>query len=236
MRIALCDDDCAILAFLSQRIQDYCDREHLAVELDCFSGGEELLASPHSYEIIFMDIYMAGMTGMEAARALASGKSCQIIFITTSREHAVEAFSLNAIHYLLKPLTTEGVEEALKRGLSHLREKPAKVIELKNGQGTVPVPLSGIVYVEVIDKISNVYTQRGVIRVYTPLDAICEQLDDSFLRVQRSFAVNMHFVESFLFDRVVLRGGVEITLSRSNRAALKTSYQQFLFQLARGNS
>ena len=70
-------------------------------------------------------------------------------------------------------------------------------------------------------------------RTYTSLDALFEQLDDAFLRAQRSYVVNMRFVESFLFDRVILAGGTEIMLSRSNRTELKRQYQSFLFRLAR---
>lgn len=233
MRIALCDDDPAMCALLSERIQAYCGEARLALQLDRFPCAEALLASAQSYEIIFLDIYMAGMTGMEAAHALAPRKECQIVFITTSREHALEAFSVNAAHYLVKPLAEGDVEEAMERCLANLGKRPVQIITLKNSLGTVPVPLPSIVYMEVCDKVLSVYTEHGAIRVYTPLDAICEQLDDTFLRVQRSFVVNMRCIESFLPDRVVLRSGVVITLSRVNRTELKNKYQQFLFRLAR---
>ncbi|MEG1241161.1 MAG: LytTR family DNA-binding domain-containing protein, partial [Oscillospiraceae bacterium] len=76
---------------------------------------------------------------------------------------------------------------------------------------------------------------KGCLQTYTALDTLLAQLDSSFLRVQRSFIINMNFVESFLSDRVMLRDGTEIVLSRNNRGNLKKAYQQFLFDLARRN-
>ncbi len=84
-------------------------------------------------------------------------------------------------------------------------------------------------------KLCLIHTEKNEFRTYTSLDALFEQLDDSFLRLQRSYVVNMNFIESFLFDRVILKNNMEIMLSRSNRSEMKKQYQSFLFQMARGD-
>ncbi|MEG0780747.1 MAG: LytTR family DNA-binding domain-containing protein [Oscillospiraceae bacterium] len=233
MRIALCDDEAEELARLEKLVRADCCQRQLPIQLDCFLDGETLLAAGE-YDIAFLDICMQGMDGMAAARQLPD---CQLVFTTTSPEYAVEAFGLNAAHYLLKPLTAEAVTEAMARCLARMEEPPARIIEMKTNAGLVPLPMSHIVYAEVFNKVSVIHTEQNELQTYTSLDALLEQLDgESFLKVQRSFVVNLHYVESFLADRVVLRGGTEIMLSRSNRGELKKKYQQFLFHLARGTA
>lgn len=234
MRIALCDDEKDALESLQAHINTYCTKENLEVQLDFFSSGEDFLSSAQQYDIIFMDIYLTGISGTDAVRELGGDATRHVVFTTTSREHAVEAFGLNAVHYLIKPLTEENVADALSRCLARMNALLEKILEVKSVQGIVPVSMCNIMYAEVFNKVSIVHTHKSDIETYTPLDALAELMDDScFLKVQRSFVVNMNFIESFLFDRVILQNGVEIMLSRGNRQELKRKYQQFLFDLAR---
>lgn len=234
MRIALCDDDESALNILKLHIYSFYTRAILAVQIDCFYSGEEYLSTNGLYDIVFMDIYLPGISGTDVIRETGKGKSHQVVFTTTSREHAVEAFALNAAHYLVKPLTEENIAEALSRCLKRMNAFPTKILEIKTAGGVVPISMSCIIFVEVFNKVSIIHTAKNDIQTYSSLDAIFELLDDNcFLKVQRSFVVNMHYIESFFSDRVVLQNGMEIMLSRSNRAELKNSYQQFLFDLAR---
>ncbi|MEG1578597.1 MAG: LytTR family DNA-binding domain-containing protein [Oscillospiraceae bacterium] len=235
MRIALCDDEPEALAVLGQFLQTYCQANHLPAELDAFASGEELLRSPNIFQIAFLDICMAGMDGIAVAKALAARGNCLVVFTTSSPDYAISAYNVRAVHYLMKPLTQAGVDEAMGRCLSVQRDLPERVIMIKSNQTILPVTMASILYIEVCDKISTVHTDKGCLQTYTALDTLLAQLDSSFLRVQRSFIINMNFVESFLSDRVMLRDGTEIVLSRNNRGNLKKAYQQFLFDLARRN-
>lgn len=233
MRIALCDDETVSRQALQELVRAFGDAQKLEFEIDTFSSGEDFLTSAQEYDIVFMDIYLTGISGMETVERLGGSEWCQVVFTTTSREHAIEAFGLNAAHYLVKPLTAQAVAEALERCLSRLGQSPGKALTVKTGQGTVSVPMDKIIYIEVLDKLCTVHTAKNAFQTYASLDALYEQLDGSFLRVQRSFVVNMGFIESFLFDRVVMQGGTEIMLSRNNKPVLKKQYQDYLFHLAR---
>lgn len=180
-----------------------------------------------------MDIYLGGINGIETARNVSRTGRERLIFTTASREHALEAFALNAVHYLLKPLTKNAVREALRRCLpGHETEHP-KLLKIKTRQDTLPIPMDNIVYIEVFNKICTIHTKKSSFQTYTSLDALFELLDESsFIRAQRSFIVNMKYIESFYFDHIILQGGKEIVLSRSSRAELKNQYRQFLFHLA----
>ena len=190
--------------------------------------------TPPPIDIIFMDIYLGGINGVEAARDISRAGRGRFIFTTASREYALEAFALNAAHYLLKPLTKNAVREALGRCLPKREDEHPKLLEIKTRQGIVPIPMDNIVYIEVLNKICTVHTEKNSFQTYISLDALSELLDStSFIRAQRSFIVNMKYIESFYFDHIVMQGGKEIVLSRSSRTELKNQYQQFLFHLAR---
>lgn len=236
MWIALCEDETDSRCGLARLIQSFCEARELAVEIDAFSCGEDFLASAREYDIVFMDVYLTGMSGVEAVKRLHGAASRQIVFTTSSREHAIEAFGLNAAHYLVKPLTAQAVAQAMERCLDRLGKNPGKYLLVKTERGIIPVPMEQIVYIEVSNKLSTIHTTKNDLQTYTSLDALFEQLDGSFLRAQRSYVVNMNFIESISADRVVLRDGTQIPLSRSNRAELKGQYQKFLFDLARRDS
>lgn len=179
-----------------------------------------------------MDIYMDGLSGTETIRRL--GGDPQVVFITASREHAIEAFGLGATHYLLKPLEQSAVWEAMDRCLSRLGETAQPVLHIQNNQGNIFIPTTQIDYIEVYNKLCIVHTDQQQFQTYTPLNTLFEQLDNhQFLRPQRSFVVNMEYIASFLSNKLILKDGTEISLSRNNRNELKLQYQRFLFDLTR---
>ena len=233
MYIALCDDEKGALLMLQDIVRSFCNARGLDAGIDLFPSGEDFLLSSRKYDVVFMDIYLPGINGLDAVGQYR--RRGQIVFTTISEDHAVKAFGLNATHYLVKPLTVEAVTEAMERCLVRLGKVLETTIMVKTNQRTVSVQMKQIQFIEVFNKLCLIHTEKNEFRTYTSLDALFEQLDDSFLRLQRSYVVNMNFIESFLFDRVILKNNMEIMLSRSNRSEMKKQYQSFLFQMARGD-
>ncbi|MCM1254486.1 MAG: LytTR family DNA-binding domain-containing protein [Clostridium sp.] len=235
LNIAICDDEKSDREILLSYIHAACTALHIKEQTIVFSSGEDFLDAYKNtpFDIVFMDIYMDGINGMETILDACRTQPCQFVFTTASSEHALEAFSLNAAHYLLKPLNRDLVREALKRCLIRLPQADVKVLEVKTLQGIIPISMDSIIYIEVSNNVCTIHTKKNSVQTYMSLAALYELLDDAcFIRVQRSFVVNMHFIDSFFFDHIVLQNGKEITLSRLNRADLKQQYQQFLFRLA----
>lgn len=236
LNIAICDDDpmeCKLL----ERILSNCLRnvEH-SFRIEQYHDGTSYLEAckVRLFDIVFMDIFLTDLNGIEAVRQARHDNGSQFVFTTTSRDHAVEAFSLNAAHYLLKPVTEPDIMEALDRCLARMEQKPSSYLNIKTSQGQVPVPTDNIIYIEVHNKLSVIHTGKNEFSTYSSLDTLYELLDEAyFMRAQRSFIVNMYYIEAFHYDHVLLKGGKEIVLSRNNRTDLKKKYQQFLFSLAR---
>lgn len=236
LKIAVCEDNEEDCRNLNSMLNTFLDIHNIKAEITLFPCGEDFLAA-HShkpFDIIFMDIYLSGMNGTKAAKIAGSQSAVQTIFTTSSQEHAIEAFRLNASHYLVKPLTYEDIAEAMERCLAKTGTPASKYLEVKTLRSTISIPVDNIIYIEVFNKICLIHTEKNEFQTYSSLDTIFELLDsDTFMRAQRSFIVNMNFIDSFYFDHIILSNGKDIVLSRNNRGELKKQYQQFLFDLAR---
>ena len=236
IKIAVCEDNPEDYKNLKAMIHVFLENHNIKADIASFSSGEDFLTShtDRHYDIVFMDVYLTGSNGVETAVTACSQSPVQTIFTTTSLEHAIDAFNVNATHYLVKPLTSEAVTEAMERCLLRMGIKYSEHLDIKTSRGTVSIPADHIVYIEVFNKVFLIHTEKNSFQTYSSLDAIFELLDSkTFMRAQRSYIVNMNFIESFYFDHIILSDGKDIVLSRNNRTELKDQYQQFLFRLAR---
>lgn len=230
LNIAVCEDNENDSTRLSECLSKVCGELDITANIDLFLSGETFLAAceKNKYHIAFMDVCLGGITGIEAAKSLKAPP--RLVFTTSAAEYAVQAFGLNAEHYLLKPVTLEMVTEALKRCIDAFSAKSAQTLAVKTGKSITRIPMAEIMYIEVTNKVCSIYTENRVYKTCAALNSLLECLDGTlFMRAQKSYAVNMDFIECFYYDRIVMRGGLEITLSRNNRTELKNQYRQFLF-------
>lgn len=241
-RIAICDDDQRDLSEFSSHILHYCREREIDIDLKCFHGAQELLETITRFDIIFIDIYLKDANGLKIIEQVRQKISdTLVVFITSSREFAVDAFRVNALHYLVKPLSPSDLEGALERCFAMLQAPGLtaggpKTLTVKIIKEPIPavIRMHDLLYIEVFRKISVLHTKKSEFETYASLNSIYEQLDDSFLRVQRSFIINMNAIEALTGEYVLLTGGVHIPVSRKNRVSIKQQYQDFLFHKARG--
>jgi two-component system, LytTR family, response regulator len=190
-------------------------------------------------DLVLMDIHMPGMTGLEVMRALASDATVempQIIFTTAYDEHALTAFELHAVDYLLKPFTQERFAEAVTHALhlhgnggdampaleaaaSALPERLTRVLVRDRG-GIVPVQVDDIEHLKSDTKYTAITSKGRSHLVRLPITAFEQRLDTQrFLKVNRSCIVNLDFVEAMTPDDssqyvIRLRDGSSVTASR----------------------
>jgi DNA-binding LytR/AlgR family response regulator len=213
----------------------YRDEQRIDLETQVFPNAEELLAAyePGHFHILFLDIYMDGMTGIDAAHQIRGmDEECALIFTTTSDSHAVEGFSLRAAHYLIKPVSYEAFCEAMERCSSRIREF-ARCVDIQDGRGTVRVRMRDIMYAEVFRNVCILHTTSGDIRARIAIDALEEALGGPpFLRCHRSFLVNLRRAEAISNGAFVLEGGGEALISKRLAAEARKSWRDFCARLA----
>ena len=195
LQIAVCEDASADTA----RLVEHIENSGVPSEVSCFESGEELLRSfrAERYDVIFMDIYMGGETGVNVAEKIRKAdKRVTLVFTTNSLDHTLESYRLKAVSYLEKPLLAEDVKEALELTLARRRARAAVAITMEGGRNA-EVPLDGILFFEHQGHVVTVHTTAGVLRTHQAarLDEIEKRLPSPpFLRCHRSFIVNLNHV------------------------------------------
>ena len=233
MNLAICDDIDKDREHIKELLLRYLSQHDITAHTYTFSSGEEFLSSSGiTFDAVFMDIFMGSVNGLETAK-LYPDKKCRFIFITTSPDFALNAFSVNVVHYLLKPVTYEGVAEAMRRCFPSL-SAPGPVIHIKQKRLTVPIYQNEIIHAEVFGNNLVIHTTQKDIEVRMPLKTFYEQLDSAvFIRPQRSHIINMNYIEEIAADNIRLPNDAVIYISREQMSEIRKKYETFLFNKIR---
>lgn len=211
------------------KVKQYLKKINIEVQICCFTSGEELVYSNKYFDIIVMDIKMNGINGMEAVRLLRSkGKNSQVIFVTFSKEYVFEAFDVDAIHYLLKPVTDEDLFLALDKAIGKTEQKDSQTITISKGSTIQIIPIRDILFCEAVDHKIYINTTRGKIDYYGKMDTLQKQLDNRFFRCHRSYIVNMNFVSGKEQDSIRMTNGEKVLVSRRKRQAFTQQLLAFI--------
>lgn len=227
-RLAICDDEQADVVYLQSLLEKWAESTRAALKIERYSSAEAFLfqyEEDKDFDLLLLDIEMGEMSGLELARKIRQeNRAVQIIFITGYMEYIAEGYDVEALHYLLKPVTAEKLFTVLDRAAERLKSKEKELCLALPGT-VVRIPFHEIRYLEVQ---RNYVTVHGA-EAYTvkkTLNELEEELDESFCRTGRSYIVNLLFVKRITKAQVVLKDGKEIPLSRNfyekmNRAMIQ---------------
>ena len=228
MRIAVCDDAFGEQEQFEQALRGW---DPTRVTEKFFNGAALLEAAKGTpaFDIAFIDIYLPGEDGVEIARALKkTSPETKIVFVTTSESHAVSAFSLGALHYLVKPVTTDGIIEAFRR-LADVRTRQRETLSFSVGGGVCTVYLSQICSLESGNHNVEVARDDGRrLKTRTPLYELEQRSGRRFLKINRGVIVNMDHIERMETDRCILRNGSRFFLAVRERSAICAAYSDYL--------
>ena len=234
MKIAVCDDREDDRKRIIDFLQEYADKNELYPEIEEFTSGEEFLSTDISvYVLVFMDIFMDGINGMETAKKLLARNSrIQIVFQSTSTEFAVEAFDVEALHYMIKPVNKEKVFGILDRFMESISS--LRTVRVKIGRMEEDVYLDDILYVEADGKKSNIHTKKGRISVSMPVAELAEILPKKeFCRPIRWALVSLKEVVAIPTDVLKLSDGTEIGISRMKRKEIQEAFADYSWRNTR---
>ncbi|WP_175412098.1 LytTR family DNA-binding domain-containing protein [Streptomyces sp. TRM64462] len=195
--------------------------------------GRALEAGPDgddAIDVVFLDIHMAGLTGLDVARLLAGfARPPLVVFVTAHEGFAVQAFDLKAVDYLLKPVRRERLAEAVRR-VSDLAEPAptgtvAEQIPVELGGVTRFVPVDDIAYVEAQGDYARLHTDDGSHLVRIPLSTLEERwAARGFVRIHRSHLVALGRIDELRLDggaTTVRVGSAELSVSRRHARQLR---------------
>ena len=231
MRIAICEDRADEAARLQSMLERWIEIQQLQADIAVFESGEVLLAAfePGEFQIVFMDIYLGGQSGVETCRAIRKRDGeCALILTTSSPDHGLDGFAVGAAHYLIKPIRPDALDEALRR-CRHLLEGHGRVLEVSINRSQLAIPLRSILCIEVFGNNCVVHTQTQRHTVYATLESLRDQLDPAvFLRCHRSYVVNLVHVSGLDEQGFVLRDGGLVPVGRTLRATARQAWDGFI--------
>ena len=236
LQIAICDDLEEERVILSRMLRNYARRQGLSLQVHFFVSGEELLQSvrrANACQVLFLDIYMPGISGVETARRLrAAGYGASIVFATTSTDHGVDSFEVRASDYLVKPFRQEEVDRALDWCLEHMPE-PLRSLSVYAEGETQEFPLASVLYIEVLGHQSHIHTLRQTVVVRKSLDNLERAVDSpDFFRCHRSFLVNLNHAERIESSDFLMSDGARIPISSANLPRARDTFLDWVYRKA----
>ena len=217
IKFAICDDEPAMARELASYLARYLEEHEVtAYSVSSFSSGRALLEAADGFDVIFLDIQMEEPDGMETARLLRrQGDHSLLIFVTVLMELVFDAFQVEAYDYLTKPLDTARFARTMDRMLRTLEQRTAASIVIQQGSGCEVVPLSDVVYCEVLGRKVYLHKADGTITgYYDRLEQLERRVDGRFFRCHRSYLVNLDHVRGCQAGQVLLSQGERIPVSR----------------------
>jgi len=233
MTIALVDDDARFRAQTARLLESVLEERGVRAEVFVFDSAEKLLEARADglFDIYLLDVMMPGMDGISLARRIRADRpDVPIVFFTTSRDFAVEAFGVHAADYVIKPFARETFVETINRVLRQLTMRKPPTLLLKVSDGIVKLSPRDLVFVEADGRHQVVHVLGG--QAYTTrltLQELEEKLrdDERFVRVGRQFLVNLAQVKKYADGTLLLSNGARCAIPRRSLVEVKSAFARF---------
>jgi len=196
-----------------------------------YDSSETALAAAQKNpsDVLFLDIDMSGMNGLQLRKELLHIPAC--VFITSYPDYAVESFEMAAFDFLVKPFTHKRFEITIERLKEYftIREKAALLnhtlgadtIFIKDGSNQVKLQLHEIMYFEALNNYTSIVTTGRKYAVLSTLgNLIKEKTFNSFIRIHRSYAVQKHYIKKISSGQVQV-GNITLPVGRSYKESLE---------------
>lgn len=245
MHLAIVDDLATDQKTLRQQLSSYLDGYHIDHQISCFSNGESFLDAyrPKRFDGVFLDNGLDRLSGMETARRLRSlDKRVPLIFVTVEESYALEGYTVQAMDYIIKPVSRERLRPVMDRLLAN--DRLSHVIEIKADRMVRQLLVDDILYVRSAGHFLEVHTTKEVLKPYMTLGyllSLFEQMGEygspdqgrRFQNCCRGYLVSLDHVCSLETTDLLLTDGSRVPISRSRYKEIQTAYAHYLFARTR---
>lgn len=238
LKIAICDDEEHFLNFEKELLSDYLEARELSYQIVSFSSGAELVEAVDGlahFDIIFLDIGMEGMNGLETAKEIRKLlRETYLVFVTVYISYALEGYGVNAIRYLLKD--SGNFETAIKECMDTIIQEmnyTERMLTFKFREGKTLLNPEHIMYIEsavhklhvrvLQDSVPVTFTMRG------SLDELEAALQDvHFFRIHQSTLVNLRYVNRIGRHKAEMRNGVRLNIAKPKYTVVREAFLQYM--------
>lgn len=226
MRIGICDDEIMILELLKALIEECLEELGISGQVVSFCSGEEVINEDENLDILFLDIEMPEMDGIELGHKLRKKDiDCKIIMATSRIERFKEAFKINAYDFITKPFDKEEVKEVLERVYRNFLNM--EKIEVYKERIKCEIYLKNIKYIKAVDSYVELTVKNENYRKDTSLTQLESVLDQKFFfRINRTYLINFAWIDEYSSGTIYI-DGMKLKVSVRNRKEFERRYIEY---------
>ncbi|SDH85843.1 LytR/AlgR family response regulator transcription factor [Desulfosporosinus hippei] len=239
LHIAICDDNNNELIQINQIVEEFraSHSSKYNIKCDTFSSSLDLLVATEnrkSYDLLILDVVMPLMTGIEVATEIRQKSNLsKIIFLTLSREFAVDSYKVDAFYYLLKPINKEELMPILEKACADIADEKENGILVKCKTCLTKILLHNLEYTEVLGRTLFFHLTTGeVLESYGTMSQLENDLlrDKRFIKPHRSYIVNMDCIHRITDKDIITFSNKPIPISRELYKTIKQAYIDYSFE------
>lgn len=219
MRIVICEDNNEEQECLASAIKKWSDVRKINVDLLRYGNAEDFqfVWPDMVVDIIFLDIELKRMTGIQLAEKIRKiDKNVLIVFVTGFTQHILKGYDVDALNYLIKPLSSDKLNSVLDKayGIWCAREKDAIIV--KNDDGLIKLFYGNLYYIKMNSHTAELHTESETFKIRKTTKELREILPSYFVRCSRSYMVNLIKVDCIYENSLLLSTGEKLPISRNN--------------------
>ncbi len=234
IKIAFCDDDLSTLNKLNILLEQYRMEHNRDITYTAFHNPLELLTHIEKgicFDVLFLDILMPGENGINVAEEIRQyDKVVKIIFLTSTPEYAVQSYAVGAYFYQIKPLSAEKFFRLMDSVVDDCKKSKECSLILRCKSGISRIDLDRLEYCEVIGRTLSFHMENGTtIESAGSLNDLCKELAqyENYLRLHRSFLINMEYVRSISYKAVTMDNHAQIPIPHGKCSQIKKTYLEY---------
>lgn len=227
LKIAICDDEINILNKTKEIIESYSKSN---IEITTYKSGEELIEGYTDFDIIFLDIDMGGINGIETAKIIREkDKLVKIIYVTNYTDYTSSAFSVHAFGYIVKPVNEKDIHHQLDEALSYMHEESSEILEFNTTEGIIRIDLKDIYYFEYKLRKVIMKTKDYSYIIKQKISEIGNRMEEhNFVMPHKSFSINLYNVKSVKGYDIHMMDGSIIPLSQKKSTQFRQNLNVYL--------
>ena len=227
MRIAICEDHDTEQARLVSAVKDWALARKTQVDILCYSNAESFIVtwSDVAFDLAFLDIQMKNMNGIQLAEYIRkTDRNMLIVFVTSFSQYSLRGYDVDALHYLIKPLSSAKLIPILDKAYMIWRSRKKDTLLVSNDAGQVKLPFGNIYYIAMIAHYAEIYTFNEMFSLRKTAIELEELLPNHFMRCHRSYIVNLLKADYMYKDSIMLSNGTKLPISRKNSKLVNDAF------------
>lgn len=235
IRAAIVEDEKEQYEYYGKMLEAWGKERDIRLNITYAGSAEEFLFKYDRqglFDLIFLDVCMKGMNGMELARAIRRfDRNVQIMFLTGVSEYVFEGYEIGAVRYLVKPVDESKLTDALDACKEKLENRSEDFLTFKYLGENLKIARNEIIYMQVAGHYLQMQTASERYEWKDSLKEMLAKLDtDRFVMVNRSVVVNLEYVDKITREECILENGEAIPVSRGAYTALNDAFMRYFFR------